>query len=96
MDADPTVFEDIYIIKGHVQGVGFRWNARRIAMSLGISGLVRNLPNGDVEMNARASRRQIDQLVAHLRETFHVEQFELKSRRSVEESVSSISFEIIQ
>ena len=35
---------------GTVQGVGFRYSARRAAANLGLSGFVRNLPNGNVEL----------------------------------------------
>lgn len=35
---------------GEVQGVGFRWTARRIATDLGLSGWVRNEPDGSVSM----------------------------------------------
>jgi len=34
---------------GYVQGVGFRYTVRRIALGMDISGWVRNLPDGKVE-----------------------------------------------
>ena len=44
-------------ISGSVQGVGFRYYACREAMRLGLSGWVRNLPDGDVEVMARVKRQ---------------------------------------
>jgi len=38
-----------FIVKGRVQGVGFRFFAIRAARRLGITGTVRNLPDGNVE-----------------------------------------------
>lgn len=35
---------------GNVQGVGFRWNVRNIVCEFKISGFVRNLDNGSVEI----------------------------------------------
>lgn len=37
------------IISGHVQGVSFRYHARRTAVSLGVTGWVKNLRDGRVE-----------------------------------------------
>ena len=38
------------VYSGRVQGVGFRWTARRIARHYSISGFVRNLSDGNVEL----------------------------------------------
>ncbi|MCA9322764.1 MAG: acylphosphatase [Planctomycetes bacterium] len=37
------------LVRGRVQGVGFRWFVRKTANRLGIDGWVRNLPDGAVE-----------------------------------------------
>jgi acylphosphatase len=38
------------VVKGLVQGVGFRWACRREAERLGVTGWVRNVPDGSVEV----------------------------------------------
>lgn len=46
-------------IAGKVQGVGFRWFVRDRAMELGVTGWVRNLPNGDVDVVAQGEASQL-------------------------------------
>jgi len=43
-----------YLVRGQVQGVGYRYFALDAAERLGIKGYVRNLPTGDVEVHAEA------------------------------------------
>jgi acylphosphatase len=52
------------IVRGVVQGVGFRWATEREATQLGLRGYVRNLPRGDVEIVAEGRADAIDRLVA--------------------------------
>jgi acylphosphatase len=57
-----------YIVRGRVQGVGFRWFVEREAHLLGIAGWVRNNHDGSVEVLAQGTREQLSGLHARLRE----------------------------
>ena len=52
-----------FIFRGNVQGVGFRYRAYFEAAKLGISGWVRNLYDGTVEMEAQGEEEKIHALV---------------------------------
>ncbi|MBI2678881.1 MAG: acylphosphatase [Candidatus Koribacter versatilis] len=47
-----------YVVKGRVQGVGFRFYVEREARTLGIAGWVRNNVDGAVEVLATGTREQ--------------------------------------
>ena len=55
-------------VRGRVQGVFFRDHARRWAGSLGLTGWVRNLEDGRVEVLAEGERERIEGLIDRLRE----------------------------
>jgi acylphosphatase len=57
-----------YIVRGRVQGVGFRWFVESQARQLGITGWVRNNPEGTVEVLACGSNEQLSALHHKLRE----------------------------
>jgi len=57
-----------YFVRGRVQGVGFRWFVQRAAGELGITGYVRNLDDGRVEVYAVGSPGRISELAAMLRQ----------------------------
>jgi len=45
-----------YLVRGRVQGVGYRYYAQGIADRLGVTGFVRNLRSGEVEVHAEADQ----------------------------------------
>ena len=49
-------------VEGIVQGVGFRYSAARTARSLGLTGYVRNLPDGGVEVVAEGPDERLERL----------------------------------
>jgi len=56
------------VVRGRVQGVGFRWFVEREAHMLGIAGWVRNNHDGSVEVLAQGTRDQLSGLRSRLRE----------------------------
>jgi acylphosphatase len=55
------------IVTGRVQGVFFRDFTRRKAISLGLSGRVRNMRDGSVEVIAEGERSALESLVEQLK-----------------------------
>src|SRR3954468_8012270 len=48
-----------FVVRGRVQGVGFRWFVEREAHILGIAGWVRNNADSSVEVLAQGTRDQL-------------------------------------
>ena len=55
------------IVRGLVQGVGFRYFVSRQAARLGLAGRVRNLPGGDVEIEAEGPRALLEEFLREVR-----------------------------
>ena len=51
-----------FLVRGRVQGVGFRWFVEREARTLGIAGWVRNNADGAVEVFAQGTGEQLSAL----------------------------------
>ena len=45
---------------GRVQGVGFRYTAKTVATGFDVTGTIRNLPDGRVELCAEGQREELD------------------------------------
>ena len=80
--------------EGSVQGVGFRWSVRHIAKGFDLTGWVRNLPDGRVELQVSGEEKELrafleaimqSELRAHIRK--HTE-------AQLEKPVSARGFEI--
>jgi acylphosphatase len=57
-----------FLVKGRVQGVGFRWFVHREAAGLGLRGWVRNTDDGAVEIVAAGEPDQLKDLMKALGE----------------------------
>ena len=54
------------LFSGRVQGVGFRYTAKTVATGFELTGTVRNLPDGRVELVAEGLRSELDAFRAEL------------------------------
>jgi len=57
-----------FLLRGRVQGVGFRYFVLGTARRMGLSGWTRNLPDGAVEVLAQGEAAELDTLEAELSE----------------------------
>ncbi len=56
-----------WVIRGRVQGVGFRWFVMREAERLKLGGYVQNLPDGSVEVVSQGPETALEALEGHLK-----------------------------
>ena len=75
------------ILHGRVQGVGFRYYAVNKANQLGLTGWVRNLPDGTVEMEVQGNEPSIDELIIFLQNRTYIwiERLDARSIPLIEE-----------
>ena len=52
------------IVRGGVQGVGYRYTMRIVAQRAGVTGWVRNRRDGSVEAEVQGSDEQVDEVLA--------------------------------
>jgi len=55
--------------EGRVQGVGFRYTVRQIAMGFDVAGWVRNLPDGRVELLAAGEPEEVAEFLEAVRDS---------------------------
>ena len=63
----PRVQRRTYTFSGHVQGVGFRYTTQHLARNHPVTGYVRNLADGRVEMVAEGDEKDLDALLEALK-----------------------------
>ena len=82
------------IVTGRVQGVGFRYFTVRCANDLGISGWVRNLPDGSVETAIQGRGENIEEMIKRLRQgpgAANVSSLEIEEIESGSEELSGFA-----
>jgi acylphosphatase len=57
---DKEIEQREVIYSGNVQGVGFRYTTRSLAKGFAITGYVKNLPDGGVQVVAEGTRSEIE------------------------------------
>ena len=57
------------LYSGQVQGVGFRYTVRSVATGFNVTGIVRNLPDGGVELVAEGAKDELEAFRQAVRES---------------------------
>lgn len=60
--------------RGHVQGVGFRFTCRSLARGYCVTGVVKNLPDGSVQLLAEGERPEVEAFIKAIGES-HLKPF---------------------
>lgn len=81
-------------VGGRVQGVGFRYYVRKCADAFGVTGFVRNLPNGDVEAEAEGEAEAVDAFVKALEKGPSTARVDRCSQTELPPLKRDVSFEV--
>ena len=54
------------IFEGRVQGVGFRYTVKQLAMGFDVIGDVKNLPDGTVELNLMGEEDEVEDFISEI------------------------------
>lgn len=61
-----------FVMRGNLQGVGFRKTAQKLANELKLKGFVQNLPDGSIELVVQGQLERIHLLIDRLKNSFIV------------------------
>jgi acylphosphatase len=56
------------LYEGRVQGVGFRWTCQHISKRFSVTGYVKNLPNGSVELVVEGEADEMSRFLGQIAE----------------------------
>ena len=79
-----------FVVSGRVQGVCYRHYSAKKAKELGLSGFVRNLGDGSVEVVAEGEDKKVDAFLSFCKNNpshSEVERVEIKEEKKIKESV---------
>lgn len=66
------IIREHYVIKGQVQGVGFRYRANYAANNLGVTGWVQNEWDGSVVMELQGTKEQINRTLVMINRSSYI------------------------
>ena len=82
------------IYEGHVQGVGFRFTVRHIAKGFDVTGWVRNLPDGRVELQATGDEEEVRAFLDQVAQSELHSLIRKQTENKLKEPVAARGFEI--
>jgi acylphosphatase len=80
--------------EGNVQGVGFRWSVRHIAKGFEVTGWVRNLLDGRVEMQVSGEESEVHAFLDAIRQSELRAHIRKTTEHTLERPVEASGFEI--
>jgi acylphosphatase len=80
--------------EGNVQGVGFRWSVRHAATGFEVTGWVRNLPDGRVELQATGEEDEVRAFVDRIAQGELHALIHKQTENKLEKPVTTRGFEI--
>jgi len=83
-----------YFFEGRVQGVGFRYSVKQLAMGFDVTGWVRNLPDGRVEMLIAGEAEEIAEFFEDLHDSpldHHIREQEEEDAEMPEEGLNGFT-----
>lgn len=84
------------VYRGRVQGVGFRFTALQISGNFDVSGYVRNLPDGSVELEAQGAPQTVDAFLENVTDRLatSIRRQDRQTLAPAEESPAAATFDI--
>ena len=80
--------------EGNVQGVGFRWSVRDAAKGFDVTGWVRNLPDGRVELQATGEEDEVRAFLDRIAQGELHSLIHKQTENKLEKPVTARGFEI--
>ena len=80
--------------EGNVQGVGFRWSVQHIAKGFDVTGWVRNLSNGRVELQVSGEEDEVREFLEGIEQSDLRALIRKRTENKLEKPVTARGFEI--